>query len=80
MQKKREADKIISSATDKNKILWKLIYKETSNSRQRPNITINAGDKIITSTQMISEKFNSYFTEVIKTSYLKPAVTTHSNF
>ena len=51
--KKREADKIISSATDKNKMLWKLINKETSNSRQRPNITINKGDKIITNPQMI---------------------------
>jgi len=47
-------------------MLWKLINKETSTPRQRPNITINTGDKIITNPQMISEKFNSYFTEVIE--------------
>jgi hypothetical protein len=47
-------------------MLWKLINKETSNPQQRPNIIINTGDKIITNSQMISEKFNSYFTGVIE--------------
>jgi len=64
--KKSKADKIILSATNKNKMLWKLVNKEIGNSQQRPNIIINTGDKIITNPQMISEKFNSYFTEVIK--------------
>jgi len=46
--KKSEADKIILSATNKNKMLWKLVNKEIGNSQQRPNIIINTGDKIIT--------------------------------
>jgi hypothetical protein len=40
--------------------------KETGNSQQKPNIMIRAGDKIITNPQKITEKFNSYFTEVIE--------------
>jgi len=47
-------------------MLWKLVNKETGNSQQGPNIIINTGDKIITNPQMISEKFNNYFTEVIE--------------
>jgi len=46
--KKSEAHKTILSATNKNKMLWKLVNKETGNSQQRPNIIINTGDKIIT--------------------------------
>jgi len=64
--KKREADRLILSATNKNKTLWKIINKETGNSQQKPNIIINAGDKVITNPQMITEKFSSYFTEVIE--------------
>jgi len=64
--KKREADKIILSAVNKNKTLWKLINKETGNSQHSPNIIINIGNKKITNPQMITEKFNSYFTEVIE--------------
>ena len=36
--KKREADRLILSATNKNNILWKIINKETGNSQQKPNI------------------------------------------
>jgi len=64
--KKREADKIISSATNKSKTLWKIINKEIGNSQQAPNVIINSQDKIITNPQMITEKFNSYFTDIIE--------------
>jgi len=47
-------------------MLWKLLNKETGNSQQRPNIIINTGDKIITNPQMIYEKFNNNYTEVIE--------------
>jgi hypothetical protein len=60
----READRLILSATNKNKTLWKIINKETGNSQQSPNIIINVGGKVITNLQTITEKFNSYFTEV----------------
>jgi len=64
--KKRETDKIILSATNKNKTLWKIINKETGNSQQAPNIIMNLQDKIITNPQMITEKFNSYFIDIIE--------------
>ena len=64
--KKREADRIILSATNKNKTLWKLINKETGNSQQKPNILINTGDRIIRNPQIIVEKFNNYFTDAIE--------------
>jgi hypothetical protein len=64
--KKREADRLILSATNKNKPLWKIINKEISNPQQRPNIIINTGDKVITNPQTITEKFASHFTEVIE--------------
>jgi len=64
--KNREADKIISSATNKNKTFWKIINKEIGNSQQTPNIIINSQDKIITNPQMITEKFISYFTDIIE--------------
>jgi len=64
--KKREAYKIISSATNKSKTLWKIINKEIGNSQQAPNIIINSQVKIITNPQMITEKFNSYFTDIIE--------------
>ena len=64
--KKREAYKIISSATNKSKTLWKIINKEIGNSQQTPNIIINSQDKIITNPQMITEKFISYFTDIIE--------------
>ena len=62
--KRREADRLILSA--KNKVLWKVINKEISNSHQVSNIIINTGAKIITNPQKITERFNIYFTEVIE--------------
>jgi len=62
----READKIILSTTNKNKTFRKIINKETGNSQQAPNITLNSQDKIITNPQMIAEKFNSYFIDIIE--------------
>jgi hypothetical protein len=72
---KKEADRLILSATNKNKTLWKIINNETGNFQQRPDIIINAGDKIITNPPTITEKFNSYFTEVIE--YLLSQVNYH---
>jgi hypothetical protein len=42
------------------------INKETGNSQQALNITINSQDKIITNPPMITEKFNSYFIDIIE--------------
>jgi hypothetical protein len=44
--KKKDIDRFILSAKNKNKALWKLINKGTSNSQQTCNIIINNGDKI----------------------------------
>jgi hypothetical protein len=46
--KRRDADRIILSAKNKNKALWKIINKEIGNSHQISNITINTGATIIT--------------------------------
>jgi len=62
--KRREADRLILSAKNKNKALWKIMNKEIGNSHHVSNITINAGAKIITNPQTITERFNIYFTEV----------------
>jgi hypothetical protein len=62
--KRREADRLILSAKNKNKALWKLLNKEIGNSHSEPNIIINNGGKIITNPQIITERFNTYFMEV----------------
>jgi aspartate carbamoyltransferase regulatory subunit len=63
---KREADRLILSAKNKNKALWKIINKEIGNSHHVSNVIINTGVKIITNPQIITERFNIYFTEVIE--------------
>jgi len=62
--KRRDADRLIFSAKNKNKALWKIINKENGNSHHVSNITINTRAKIITNPQTITERFNIYFTEV----------------
>jgi len=62
--KRRDADRHILSAKNKNKTLWKIINKEIGNSHCVSNIIINSGVKIITNRQLITERFNIYFTEV----------------
>jgi hypothetical protein len=64
--KRREADRLSLSAKNKNKTLQKIINKEIGNSHQVSNIIINTGVKIITNPQIITDRFNIYFTEVIK--------------
>jgi hypothetical protein len=64
--KRREADRLILSAKNKNKALWKIINKEIGNSHHVANIIINTGVKIITNPQVITKRFNIYFTEVIE--------------
>jgi hypothetical protein len=44
-QKRREADRLILSAKNKNKALWKIINKEIGNSHPVSNIIINTGAK-----------------------------------
>jgi len=46
--KRREADRLILSAKNKNKALWEIINKDIGNSHHVSNITINTGAKIIT--------------------------------
>jgi hypothetical protein len=70
--KRREADRLALSAKNKNKALWKIINKETGNSQQVSNIIINTGVKIITNPQIITERFNIYFTEVTEVNYHCP--------
>jgi hypothetical protein len=54
------------SAKNKNKALWKLINKESGNSQQNCDIKINDGENIITNPQIVSDRFNTFFTEVIE--------------
>ena len=55
------------SAKNKNKALWKIINKEIGNSLcVSSNIIINTGLEIITNPQIITERFNICFTEVIE--------------
>jgi hypothetical protein len=52
--KRKEADRLILFAKNKNKALWKKINKETGNSHHVSNIAINTGAKIITNPQTIT--------------------------
>jgi len=59
--KRREADRLILSAKNKNKALWKKINKETGTSHHVSNITINSGAKIITNPQTITETQHLFY-------------------
>ena len=56
--------RLVLSAKNKNKALWNIINKGTGNSQWLSNIITNTGVKIITNPQIITERFNIYFTEV----------------
>ena len=58
--------RFILSAKNKNKALWKLVNRETGNSHRVANITINTGVKRISNPQIITERFNAYFTGIIE--------------
>ena len=62
--KRREADRLILYAKNKNKSLWKIINKEIVNSHHVSNTKMNTGAKTITNPQTITEKSNVCFTEV----------------
>ena len=64
--KKKDADRYVSSFSNKNKALWKLINKESGKSQQNCNIIIKTGNKLITNPQIVSDRFNIFCTEVIK--------------
>jgi hypothetical protein len=64
--KRREADRLILSAKNKNKALRKIRNKEIGNFHHASNIIINTGVKIITNPQIITKSFNICFTEVIE--------------
>jgi len=63
--KKKEADRYVLSSKNKNKVLWKLINRETGKTQQACNIVINIRDKTITNPQIVSDSFNTFFIEVI---------------
>jgi hypothetical protein len=63
--KKKEADRYILSSRNRNKALWKLINKETGKTQQSCNIVIIFTDKTITNPQIVSDRFNTFFIEVI---------------
>ena len=50
----------------KNKALWKIINKEIGNSHHVSNIIINTGVEIMKNPQIITERLNIYFSEVIE--------------
>jgi len=54
--KRREAERLILSAKNKNKALWKIINKEIGNFHHVSNIIIDTGAKIITNPQTITER------------------------
>jgi len=64
--KRKEADRFILSVKNKNKALWKLVNRETGDSHRVANITINTGVKRISNPQIITERFNAYFTGIIE--------------
>ena len=64
--KRREADRFILPAKNKNKALWKLVNREIGKSHRVANITINTGVKRISNPQIITERFNAYFTGIIE--------------
>jgi hypothetical protein len=43
-----------------------LINKESGNSQQNCNIIINGGENILTNPQIVSDRFNTFFTKVIE--------------
>jgi hypothetical protein len=53
--KKKDINRFVLSAKNKNKALWKLINKQTGNSQQTYNIIINNGDNIITNPKTVSD-------------------------
>ena len=65
-KQKRKADRYVLSSRNKNKALWKLINRESGKAQQTCNIVINIGDKTITNPQIVSDRFNIFFTEVIE--------------
>jgi hypothetical protein len=64
--KKKEINRFVSSAKNKNKAMWKLKNKETGNSQQTCNIIMNTRDDIITNPQTVSHIFNAFFAEIIE--------------
>jgi hypothetical protein len=62
--KKKKADRPVLSTKNKNMALWKLINKESGNSQQNCSIIIHDGENIITNPQTVSDRFNTFFTEV----------------
>ena len=62
--KRRDANRHILLDKNKNKALWKIINKEIGNFHRVSNIIIITGVKIITNSQIITERFNICFTEV----------------
>jgi len=45
--------------------MWKLINRESGKTQQACNVVINIRDKTITNPQIESDRFNTFFTEVI---------------
>jgi hypothetical protein len=70
--KKKKADRHVLSTKNKNKALWKLKNKalwnlknkESGNSQQNCSIIIHDGENIITNPQIVSDRFNTFCTEV----------------
>ena len=59
--KKKDADRYVSSFSNKNKALWKLINKESGKSQQNCNIIIKTENKLVTNPQIVSDRFNIFF-------------------
>jgi hypothetical protein len=62
----KESERFVSSAKNQTKAMWKLINKETGNSQSNSDYTIKSGNELITSPQVVSDRFNTFFVEVIE--------------
>jgi hypothetical protein len=60
------SERFVSSAKNQSKAMWKLINKEMGNSQCNSDYTIKSGNELITSPQVVSDRFNTFFVEVIE--------------
>jgi hypothetical protein len=61
-----EVEKLVASAINKQKRMWKLINNEMGNTKKLiDNTEMKHGSDLITNPQLISDKFNSFFMDTI---------------
>jgi hypothetical protein len=64
--KRMELEKLVASAINKPKRMWNIINNEIGNTKNlMDNIEIKYGSDLPTNPQLIADKFNSHFIEII---------------